>query len=230
MTNHPIIRLVIATREGKDGFFTNTLTGKSLALYHWPFVQLRLFLENKAGLSTVYNQAIEEAKNDSALLVFLHDDILMCDFHWADQLIAGLSQFQIIGLAGNTRRVPKQPAWAFINDQFTWDDRCYLSGMVGHGVTFPPNNLSYFGPAKQEVKLLDGLLLASHSGTLINHHIRFDEQFAFHFYDMDFCRQAETKGLTLGTWPLSVVHKSGGNFGSEAWKKAYQAYLAKWME
>jgi len=41
----------------------------------------------------------------------------------------------------------------------------------------------------------------------------FDERFGFHFYDLDLCRQAEQRGIRTGTWPISVVHESGGNFG-----------------
>ena len=57
---------------------------------------------------------------------------------------------------------------------------------------------------------------------------RFDEQFSFHFYDMDFCRQCEQKGLRMGTWPISVIHQSGGSFGSLAWQAARVRYLQKW--
>ena len=77
---------------------------------------------------------------------------------------------------------------------------------------------------------MDGLLLAASSETLIKNKLRFDEQFEFHFYDMDFCRQAEVKGVTMGTIPLSLMHESGGNFSSEAWKQGYQKYIQKWKE
>ena len=52
--------------------------------------------------------------------------------------------------------------------------------------------------------------------------LRFDEQFDFHFYDLDFCRQAELKGMTMGTWPISVVHESGGAYGKPAWREAFE--------
>ena len=74
----------------------------------------------------------------------------------------------------------------------------------------------------------DGLFLAVHSDTLRAKHVEFDERFDFHFYDMDFCREAEAKGLRLGTWTVSVIHESGGNFASESWRAAYGRYLAKW--
>jgi hypothetical protein len=88
--------------------------------------------------------------------------------------------------------------------------------------------MSRYGPARQKVKLLDGLLLAVKNTTSITNQLMFDERFLFHFYDLDFCRQAELKNLSCGTWDIAVSHASGGHFGSQAWKMAYQYYLDKW--
>ncbi|MHB1676709.1 MAG: glycosyltransferase [Sulfuriferula sp.] len=224
------IRFVIGTRKSQNDFFTTTATGKSIPIFPLPFVELRLFPNNDIGLSTIYNIAIEESRNDPAILIFMHDDIHLLDYFWADQIVNSLNKFDVVGLAGNKRRVSKQPAWAFVDDKFTWDDRENLSGVVGHGTSFPPSNLNVFGPLYQEVKLLDGLMLAMYSETLINQEIRFDEIFDFHFYDLDFCRQIEQKKLKMGTWPLSVIHESAGNFGSDSWKSGYQKYLDKWKD
>jgi GT2 family glycosyltransferase len=150
------------------------------------------------------------------------------DFFWIHSIFNGLHNFGIVGIAGNKRRIPFQPSWAFIDKGFKWDDPENLSGIVGHGNTFPPENLSVFGPPFQEVKLLDGVLLAAFSETLIKKQIRFDEKFKFHFYDVDFCRQAEVHGITMGTIPLSLIHESGGNFDSDNWRNSYADYLKKW--
>jgi len=151
-------------------------------------------------------------------------------FFWAERIRRGLEKYDIAGLAGNIRRVQKQPSWAFIDANLTWDDRSNLSGTVAHGTTFPLNKVLPFGPTGKECKILDGLLLAVKSDTLLNSNLRFDESFKFHFYDLDFCRQAEIKNLRMGTIPLSVVHGSGGNFSSNEWKSSYQKYLSKWRD
>ena len=52
--------------------------------------------------------------------------------------------------------------------------------------------------------------------------------FDFHFYDLDICRQFESKQLKMGTWPISVIHESGGAFGTPAWQDSYKKYLEKW--
>jgi hypothetical protein len=227
--NLPKIRLVCATRETRDGFLANTALGRSCQIYRFLSVlEVRLFAENRAGLPSVYNQAIREAADKPAILVFIHDDVHLCDFYWTDHMINGLKTFQILGVAGNKRRVPRQPAWAFVDDTFTWDARENLSGVVGHGTGFPCSNLSIFGPPNQQVKTLDGVMLASHSQTLLDNQLYFDERFDFHFYDVDFCRQAEAKQLSMGTYPISLVHESGGAFGTPSWRAAYQKYLEKW--
>jgi GT2 family glycosyltransferase len=225
------IRLVCATRESGDSFLSKTALGRSLALYTFlPFLEVRLFEKNVAGLPSVYNIAIREARQSPAVLVFIHDDVHLCDFNWAFNLLDGLEQFHVIGLAGNKRRVPRQPSWAFVDDKFTWDSPENLSGIVGHGTAFPCSNISAFGQSMQEVKLLDGLMLACRSDVLLERGLNFDERFNFHHYDLDFCRQAEQKGLRMGTWRISVIHESGGSFGSPAWRDGYQKYLEKWRD
>lgn len=225
------IRLVCGTRVSREQFSTHTALGQCLKLYsHLTDVQLMLFDNNSQGLSTIYNAAIDQAAQQPAILVFVHDDVLLYDFFWVDRIREAVAQFDVVGLAGNTRRQPKQGAWAFAPETFKWDEQQYLSGTVGHGANGGWNNVSAFGPSRQACKLLDGLMLIADSDTLIRSGLRFDEQFKFHFYDMDFCRQAELKGLSMGTWPLSVVHQSGGAFGSPDWWAMYERYLIKYGE
>lgn len=225
------IRFVCATRRPQHEFITETALGRSLALYrHVPFVQFQLFAENRNGLPLVYNAALEFAKANPAILVFIHDDVTICDFFWADRLRAALDRFDVVGVAGNKRRLPKQPAWIFSGADFAWDESQYLSGVVGHGKGFPCEIVSAYGPADEECKLLDGLMLAAYSQRLNESGMRFDERFDFHFYDMDFCRQAELRGLRMGTLSISVVHESGGAYASPAWSEAYARYLEKYGE
>jgi hypothetical protein len=224
----PKFRFVCATRGASQDFFQQTPLGRSLAIYNAPFAELTLFDNNKTPLPRLYNEAINDSVGDPAILVFVHDDIHLCDFFRHQRIVDGLAVFDIIGVAGNRRRLPKQPAWGFVDDKLTWDNTGNLSGAVGHGTGFPPKSLSSYGPAAQEVLLLDGLLLAVRSETLITSNVRFDERFDFHFYDMDFCRQAEQKALRLGTWALSLVHESTGQTGSPDWHANYAKYLKKW--
>ena len=221
--------MICATREASDSFATATALGRSLSLYS-PLYELRLFPQNSAGLPHVYNTAIREAAEDPAILVFAHDDIHLLDFYWPTRIAQGLAKFDILGLVGNRRRAARQPAWRYVDDNFTRDDRENLSGVIAHGKNWPADYISAYGPPGHEVKLLDGVMLAAHSETLIARQLFFDEAFDFHFYDLDFCRTAEQRGLRMGTWGISVMHESSGVFGTPGWRESYGRYLAKWKD
>jgi hypothetical protein len=75
---------------------------------------------------------------------------------------------------------------------------------------------------------LDGVFLAARKSTLMEKNCLFDPRFDFNFYDMDFCRTARQKGLTLGTWPICLTHQSAGQFDSARWHKSLRLYLDKW--
>jgi hypothetical protein len=223
------VKIVVATRMSEDVFYDKSALGQSLKTLRplLPF-ELCLFSENTSGLPNIYNSVIDAAKDDPSILVFLHDDVFICDFLWLRGVLQGLQRFDLLGLVGNKRRLPRQSSWAFVDDKFTWDKKENFSGIIGHGSGIPNYRISAFGEPGQAVKLLDGVFLACQSRTLHKHNIKFDELFDFHFYDLDICRQVEAKKLKMGTWPISVIHESGGAFGSSAWRDSYAQYLDKW--
>ena len=226
----PRIRVTCATRKSREEFFSGTALGRSLSRQMPQGVELRLFPRNTQGLPAVYNVAISECQQEDVALLFIHDDVHICDFYWADRLLEGLEAFDVVGLVGNRRRVAAQPAWCFMDEKLTRDQHENFSGVIGHGSALAPECIDAFGPSRQAVKLLDGVFMAVKSSTLRSKSLRFDERFDFHFYDMDLCRQAERAGLTMGTWPISVIHESTGNFGGAHWLEAYLGYLEKWGE
>jgi len=226
-TPHPKVRCVVASRHDKTRFLSASALGLSRLVLSQNDIEARLFAENKRGLPEVYNQAIAESATDPAILVFVHDDVWITDLFIRQQLQQGLKRFQLLGLAGNTKRLAGQPGWIFKNAALEKSPASDLSGTVGHGRQFPPDYVSVYGPSPLPVQLLDGLFLACYSSTLLEHDIRFDPRFDFHFYDLDLCRQFAAKGLAMGTWPISVVHQSGGRFNA-AWRTGYARYLDKW--
>lgn len=226
------ITIVSATRFDEKDFFERSALGRSLRTYSAFGVKARLFFENRRGLGACYNEAIREAVDDDEILVFVHDDVTLADFFWVDKLLLGFSRFEVVGLAGNKRRVARQPAWHFreiVDGQFVWDNRESLSGIVGHGDGFPCA-ISIYGDVMQPLKLMDGLLLAARKKTFTHNGVRFDEQFKFHFYDMDICRQFEEKNISMGAAPLGAIHASGGAFGGPDWRAGYETYLEKWRD
>ena len=230
------IRLVCATRVSLDDFSTQTALGKSLALYgYYPFVEARVFARNAAWPSENLQRGHRRRREVDRLpiLVFLHDDVHLCDFHWPLHLLRGRwSNFTSSGIAGNIRRVPRQPSLGIRQRRAEMGFACEPVGLrIAHGTGYPCKDLLFYGPSMQEVDFLDGLMLACKSRALHEKGIRFDERFDFHYYDLDFCRQAEAGGMRR--WNLADFcgsRKNSGNLKSDAWKAGYRKYLDKWQD
>ncbi|HEX2872024.1 MAG TPA: hypothetical protein VHP33_12225 [Polyangiaceae bacterium] len=224
-----MIDIVSATRLSEDQFWSNTALGISLGRM---MLETRInpcpIYDNSRGLGEVYNERLA-AEDCGEYVVFVHDDVWVDDYFLANRVIEGLERFDVIGVAGNTRRRPGQPSWGFVDPQFNWEEKGYLSGWVAHGDT-PFGKLSAFGPAPAECELMDGVFLAAKKQTLLDKGVLFDPQFDFHLYDIDFCRTARARGLRLGTWPICLTHQGKGKFGTPAYFAMYERYIAKWGE
>lgn len=219
--------IVSATRMDETTFWRDAALGRSLKRHMQQDARLvpKIYCDNRRGLSEIFNEAIEAAP-ENALLVLIHDDVWIDENTFVHSILQGLQHYDVIGVAGNRRCMPGQPAWSFVDDKFTWDVEENLSGLVAHGQ-------HAFGPASEygtpgPCMLMDGVFKAMHKRVLLNTAARYDSTFDFEFYDLDFCRSATESGLKLGTWPVRLTHQSGGNFGKQRWRDKYQVYLRKW--
>ncbi len=224
-----MIEIVCATRFSEDDFWHKSATGMSMRrLAADQRMRAHLAFENTHGLPDLYNARIQQ-QNDQSVLVFMHDDIWIDDFYFFSRVLEALNTFHVVGVAGNRRRVPGQPAWGFPDMNFNRDGPEFLSGAVAHGPN-PFGAVTYYGTVPAECELMDGLFLAARKDVLQQNEVYFDPRFDFHFYDLDFCRTARQKGLRLGTWPICLTHQSVGNYRTEPWQKAYETYIDKWQD
>ncbi|MDD5275187.1 MAG: glycosyltransferase [Methylovulum sp.] len=246
-----MIDIVSATRFSEQDFWEKSPLGISLLrLGHDARLTAHIAYENRRGLPEVYNACIS-AENGNGMVVFIHDDVWIDDDFLADRVCEGLQEFDVIGVAGNRRRVLNQPAWCYVESVFGTDGRkdrssliralagCFvytsfkcdesinLSGSVAHGKN-ALGKITFFGSNPAECELLDGVFIAAKKSALTTNSVFFDPRFDFHFYDLDFCRRARQCGLRLGTWPIGLTHQSGGAFGSKQWQEKYRAYIEKW--
>jgi len=189
-------------------------------------ITAQIAFSNQEGLSTVYNRCLS-ADNSNKLIVFVHDDVRIEDLFFTEKLDQALESFDVIGLAGNQVSGEGRLSW--------FDPSQPLSGFVAHpnpdaAPALNPQTLvvSSYGPTPVTCFLLDGCFLAINAEKVLAAGCKFDEQFDFHFYDLDFCNSCSKKHLRLGTWPLWVVHQSGGAFGSPAWTLAAEKFQRKW--
>lgn len=226
---HKTICFVSATRAPEDEFWQNSPLGISLKKYlAEDGVSARIHFKNSFGLPVVYNSELKK-NSPPDIFVFLHDDVWLSDKALLQKIKVSVKNFDVIGLAGNQRRVPFQPAWSFYKADaqgFHWD-WSWLSGAVSHG---QPNDfsVSVYGPSPAPCKLVDGVFIAVVAKELIESKVFFDERFLFDFYDLDFCRSASGARLSIGTWPIEIIHQSAGCFGGEGWLDSRDKYFQKW--
>ena len=227
----PKIHLVAATKLREEAFWSQSLLGRSLERWRDnDSLTWTISFENRRGLPWVYNRAIEEGA-ETDVIICVHDDVWIADADWLEKVVEALGQFDVVGVAGNTRRQPGQCTWAFVpscRPEFVWDQP-YLSGRISHGSEVESDQQD-FGRSPERVQLLDGVFIAVNARLLRASQVRFDTRFSFHFYDLDFCRAASGAGLTLGTWPIEIIHASGGSFESPTWRGAKQVFLDKWPD
>jgi hypothetical protein len=117
----------------------------------------------------------------------VHDDVWIDDYFLCQRLAEGLARYDVIGVAGNRRRVAGQSGWAFLDETLRLDDKANFSGAVAHG-QYPFCAVTHYGESPADCELLDGVLLAARKSVLAEKRVSFDPRFDFDFYDMDFCR------------------------------------------
>ena len=229
------VRLVVATTHGFEDFHAHSTLGRSLAAIPGPLrPELTVFADNTGagvrGLPTLYNQALDEASDDE-ILVLVHDDVHLHDWYIASRAREAMGRFDLAGVAGAVRSNPADPSWYFTYGPGLVRGRkqpaANLSGAINHGPREAPT-VQVYGRAPASCTLLDGVLMIVHAGRARAAGVRFDEQFRFHLYDLDFCRSATQAGLRVGTWPISISHDSRGAWDSAAFATSAGTYLAKW--
>lgn len=229
------VTIVTGTLVDEDTFDWATFLGRSLSRFPDDIrPSTRVTWENGGddalGLPEIYNSAIGELDGDS-IVAFVHDDVYLHDWFLEARLREAVDRYDVVGLAGSVNPDLSEPSWGLKFDADLlpdgWQDDIERSGSVNHFDYGAPRP-SWYGHSPKACELIDGLFMAARVDTLRNAGVRFDPQFRFHLYDLDFCRAARAAGLSVGTWPISVTHDSGGGFKSEAFRTAARTYLAKW--
>jgi GT2 family glycosyltransferase len=223
-----MIEVVSATRMTEAEFWQKSALGLSLRRFAGDGGRLapHVTCENRTGLPELFNTRIR-AGDDGDILAFIHDDVWIDDCFFADRILDGLKQYDVIGVAGATRLLPGQAGFVMPGGQGSDEALKNLSGRMAHG-QYPFGSVNVFGPVPAPCEFLDGVFLAARKATLRTHGVLFDPRFDFHFYDVDFCRTARAQGLRLGTWPVCLTHQGTNAYNSPAWREMLTVYQGKW--
>jgi hypothetical protein len=213
----------------RDIFVVSTSVGpKEPTLIYRSIIKLglrdfQIVEHNRRGLSEIYNEFLDRFAGQDRIVVLVHSDVMIVDAFIREKLTHAATLFDIIGLVGSSHFDLATPA-----SNYSWPNlpREYLSGAVEHSLPDGSAVWSSYGPWPRKCVALDGLFLAIDMLTIGAH--RFDPQFAFDLYDIDFCLAAHTKQLTLGTTNIAAHHASAGNYGNEAYARSFEAFRRKW--
>lgn len=222
--------VVCATTRNKRDFWSGSPLGRSCALLRKAVdcFDVDVAYENRDGLPAVYNRAIERHRSAGRhYLVMVHDDVFLNDVFTFQKLLAGFASYDIQGVAG-TRCLSLEMA------RIGWYGDCcedHAGGCVHPVKDRDGSQLEFvrFGPAPQPCVAVDGVFLAVNLERLGA--VRFDERFAFDFYDLDFCLAAHLRGLRLGAAPVLLTHLSlGAGILTDAYRRSETLFREKYRE
>ncbi len=211
------IIVVSCTVEAKER------TALFTSLERLPINKVCFIEHNRRGLSECYNEFLDTHAGSDAIALLVHDDVTIADTFITEKLTKSAQAFNVVGLVGATQfDLASRPP----NYNWTTWPREALSGSIEHVVGDGMTDWFRYGPTPQRCALLDGVFLALDLRTIGR--VRFDPQFRFHLYDLDFCLSAHFAGLTLGTTNVYVQHASTGSYDNPEYAAAMNRFRAKW--
>lgn len=180
--------------------------------------------DNTTGLCKVYNHFFKEEWKDW-IVVFVHDDVEINEVCLKSKLNAAMETYDVVGVAGSQKHSLQKPVLWHNSDRNSW------SGAVEHPIKKESDIMqtNQFGIYPKQVMTLDGLLLAVNMEKALEVGLKFDEQFDFHFYDLDFSVNANQLGLKCGTWNVHTTHYSHGDYRNPIWEGNQEKYIKKWQ-
>ena len=216
--------IVVATPKSSEEYW-NTVPGKCSAKYSNLFhnIKTKIVYNNPDGLPYVYNNVIGDLEEDIGynycfsdnICVFMHDDVEIHDLFFYEKLKKAHETYDIVGVAGATKQVytkDRPSLWHLSCDNFIWG----RDGKPGDGrgsIVTPSNGLimpTVFGPSPTNVKFIDGCFISVNIKKIKEAGLKFDEDFDFHHYDLQFCLDVQKLGLKIGVWPIYLHHNSPG--------------------
>lgn len=242
----PNFFFVIATRKGEQEQQSLPIVKTLSKMNLQNRVNAKVFIEfnNSSGLSTVYNSFLSEHSNDidaNSFVVFVHDDVWINDVCFFDKIVDAAKNFQVIGVCGGKA----WNAYGNGNTPIIWTHAARGAGMSGfmihaaderqsqvkHEFSFDGRSIfaTNYGYSPSRTLTIDGCLMCFTKGA-IEAGLKFDEQFDFHFYDMDMCISAFLKELNVGTAPVLVTHESlGYSVSQPRFMELQKVFMKKWF-
>ena len=189
---------------------------------------------NTMTLTEFGNFGIKTCKDEYDYLILMHADVDLSIYDFVKHLVEVNGKYDIVGVAGTKKLfISQSPLTWFTGSHKFVDDRY---GRITHnhdGMMLE----SFFNRKKPDVTdtetiTIDGLLMCLNKKTMQNEKARFDEQFTYDFYDLDFCINAQVNtDLKIGTFVQPTIHNSlGKSVLSEEYLIPERKFRAKWND
>lgn len=222
-----MIRFVIARHNDDD--FKNYLE-PSIAMLNVTTHEVRDNDGKKLSLTEKYNYGIndvliDETFNPDDIVVFCHEDVQIKDPMFCEKInmVFNMDNIGLCGVIGCREFTKNGMWWANVPDK--------LSGHIiqennGKDTHLVKGKVGFF----KDIVAIDGLMFAV-KGKLLFDGVRFDTQFKFHHYEIDFCLTVLEKKYDICIADILVKHKSMG-LGSltEEYKESKDSLIKKWSK
>lgn len=218
------ILIVSATRKSA---YKKTELYKSLQYIEADYT-LKMHNNNSSGLPEIYNKYMTNASfEEYQCILFVHDDVYIDDIKFDIKIKQQFDRgYSVVGLAGTSDVTIKKPAlWHLMSSRDAW------SGAVAHPTTPGSEEIfvTSFGAIPKRCLIMDGLFLAINTKKFKNSLVRFDTQFTFHHYDIDFCLECNKNKHKMTTANINVLHQSPGllNINDSIFEQSQQTFIDK---
>jgi glycosyltransferase involved in cell wall biosynthesis len=207
---------------------TRKLNAKDTILYKsLQNINVEWYIETgntKKGLGQFFNECINNYSSKE-VIVFVHDDVEFISTDLDKQLSNAFKSFDVIGVAGCVNpKIIEKNLWHWMAQ--TKDN---LRGIAGHPVSEENFYVTSFGPTPARAAIIDGVFMALKTRKIIETNTKFDEQFLFHHYDIDFSLTCNKNKVKIGVWPILINHQSPGlkEFDSK-FQTSNENFIKKW--
>ena len=204
--NNPDTILLKNKRYSDD---VNKLKNENIAI-----VDLEESFGNKLSLSEFGNKAIYKAlEKNYDYLILMHSDVDLSIYDFVKNLIKTKDKYDIVGLVGTKKLFISQSplTWFTGSNKFTKERYGRITQNVNGMMLESFFNRENPNVLDTEVITIDGLLMCLNRKTMLNEKARFDEQFTFDFYDLDFCMNVQLNtDLKIGVFVQQAIHESIG--------------------
>jgi len=183
-----------------------------------------VYNNTEIGLPEYYNSIIETRYNDFDTIILCHHDVSLKYTNFST-IKDGLRHYDVLGVAGGLNpQILDKNLWHWMVPKEDY------RGIAGHTASPDSLFLTTFGPTPSRVTVLDGVFLALDAKKVYNSGARFDQQFMWHHYDIDFSLTCNSKKLKLGVWPIIIQHDSPGlrDLNDGGWNKSNELFIKKW--